>query len=287
MDQLDVVTTLDGLDVSAHLHFVRFDADGEPKFDALAHTLVRHIVRYSLCARTRGTILERMEDANEGDLFIRARDLFRKIRDAGETGELLLFFLLESLYNAPQVVCKMELKTNPNDEVKGADAIHVRWDTAKDHLKVFLGESKLYASISDAITSALKSIQQLHDQKRSSEELSLVTSHFKFLDDDFKNAVIAYLDEANPAASMRVTHACLIGWDWNTYRLLTTDRAAFVADFKKHYSAYLPQIRKMLAERFAEFKYKHLSFQFMFLPFRSVQEFRDEFYRVLLGGKAT
>jgi hypothetical protein len=39
----------------------------------------------------------------------------------------------------------------------------------------------------------------------------------------------------------------------------------------------------MLLERFGRYKYRNLSFNFLFLPFASVEDFRLAFYREILG----
>ena len=71
-------------------------------------------------------------------------DLFPKITDnspdkTGEAGETLLFFLMEAVLGAPQLVAKMELKTNSNDEVKGSDGIHVRWNEQDKLVDLYFG----------------------------------------------------------------------------------------------------------------------------------------------------
>jgi hypothetical protein len=270
---------------TVHLQYVKFDAaNGEPKFDVLAKVLAKHIVRFTLSASTRERMLHEIDDPDEGELFMKARDYFKKVENSGDVGELLLFFLLEAAFEAPQVVCKMELKTNPRDEVKGADGIHVKWDVADDHLDVFLGESKLYDSISDALTSVFTSITDFYDLDRRDEELHLVTAHFKHTDKNLQDAITTYLNRESTEGACHIIHACLVGFDWPKYRLLLGDtREEFFREFEEHYRHYAPNIQNMLNDRFAECKHKHVSFKFLFLPFRDVNEFRHAFYRILLG----
>ncbi len=149
---------VDGVQAEVSFHFVKFDpTTKEPKFGLLAKALAKHIVQYCLSAKTRADVRQRAGyDEDEGELFMIARDYFRKLADSGEVGELLLFFLLEAAMGAPQVVCKMELKTNSADEVKGTDGIHVKWDVSDNHLDVYLGEAKLYQDIGGAMTDALE-----------------------------------------------------------------------------------------------------------------------------------
>lgn len=270
---------------AVHLQYVKFDpTNGEPKFDVLARVLAQHVVRYSLSVSTRDRMLKHIGDPNEGDLAFKARDYFRKIENAGEVGELLLFFLLEAAFSAPQVVCKMELKTNSNDEVKGADGIHVRWDVDHNHLDVFLGESKLYGDVGEALTSVFDSITEFYDLGRLDEELHLVTAHFKHVNADLQDAITKFLNRGSAEDTCHVVHACLVGFDWKEYKHLLSDkREEFFRQFEDYYRKYAPTIERMLNHRFAGCKHKHVSFKFLFLPFKEVNEFRHAFYRALLG----
>ena len=217
---LDEQVTIDGTNANVTLHFVRFDqTTKEPRFSLLAKALAKHVVNFCLSARTREEVKARTAyDEDEGELFMIARDYFRKLKDSGEVGELLLFFLLEAALGAPQVVCKMELKTNPNDEVKGADGIHVKWDDKDGHLDVFLGEAKLYQDIGAAMTKALESVKDIYDRNRLDEELHLVTADFKHLDENFQRRVTSWVNRETAPDECHIIHSCLIGWDWSQYR---------------------------------------------------------------------
>lgn len=282
---LDHPVTVSGVQADVTLHFVKFDpTTKDPKFSLLAKALAKHVVRYCLSARTRAEVRQRPGyDEDEGELFILARDYFRKIADSGEVGELLLFFLLEAAVGAPQVVCKMELKTNRADEVKGTDGIHVKWDAADGHLDVYLGESKLHQDIGGAMTDTLKSINTLYAEDRADAELQLVTSHFKHLDDDFKERVTSWLNRETAESECHIIHSCLIGWDWSQYSRLAGDRDALFTEFEQKYREYAANIVSLLEKRFVDYPQRHLSFHFLFIPFASVGDFRRAFYEALLG----
>ena len=276
---------VDGVQAEVTFHFVKFDSTTkDPKFGLLAKSLAKHVVQYCLSAKTRADVRQRAGyEEDEGELFMIARDYFRKIADSGEVGELLLFFLLEAAIGAPQVVCKMELKTNPADEVKGTDGIHIKWDARDDHLDVYLGEAKMYQDIGGAMTDALKSIQSLYADDRMDDELHLVTSHFKHLDEQFKEKVTSWVNRETAESECHIIHACLIGWDWNQYARLESERGALFAEFEQKYRQYSVSIGKLLEKRFTDYSYRHLSFHFLFLPFGSVGKFRRAFYKELLG----
>lgn len=280
---LDTSVPVAGSNATVRLHYVHFNSNHEPRFDDLAKLLARHIVRYVLSVSTRETLTKPLDEPMEGDLFFKARDFFRKIATSGEVGELLLFCLLESVLQAPQMVCKMELKTNANDEVKGSDGIHMNWNAIDNCLNVFIGEAKLYGDVGDALDSAFESVKDFIAKKRQAEELGLVTSHFKYTEPGFKDEVHAYLSGDNPDKQFKVTHACLIGWDWKKYVEMSTNPEKFRQEFSTHYTSYKTNLVSLLDFRLKKFGHLHLGYEFFFIPFKSVQDFRDQFYRVLRG----
>lgn len=276
--------SIDGVEVNLRLHHVKFNGDSEPIFEALAECLVQHVNYYCISARKRQ---EPVTQHGAIELFLKARDALRKFSTSGETGELLLCFLLESVLKSPQVVCKLELKTAAGDEVKGGDGIHITWDEASDTLNVYLGEAKLYQTFGGALTSAFDSIKKIRETKRKEHELRLVTSHFKFLDTEVQTKISEYLDEKVPVGNVRIKHACLIGFDWDEYKHLMTDgRAAFVKEFETRYREHAKEIIDKTNELFVGFPHRNIAYEFFFIPFKNVQEFRAAFYARLGGGPA-
>lgn len=272
---------VDGVDCNLRLHYVRFDANKDPMFDVLAEALFHHITLYCLSARRR------RDDPTEQSnikLMADARALFRQHPYSGETGELLLYFLLETVLGAPQVVCKMELKTNRNEEVKGGDGIHVRWDKPSDTLIVYLGEAKLYASFRTAMKEAFDSIQTITGLSQQRHEVNLITTHFKFCDEPVRKKLAEYLDKHSGVGRFQVRHACLIGYNWTEYKqLLGDDRDAFVNEFEKRYINHVKQLIKTTQKLHDGLAKKNLMYEFFFLPFEKVQYLRDRFYAHLTG----
>lgn len=258
------------------LHFLRLDANGEPKVKDLAECLVNHIVEYSLNSTKRA----KSQAPNEHSrAFREARRLFRQLKVSGEAGEMLLYFLLESVLEAPQVIAKMDLKTNPKLEFNGSDGVHMRWHEIDQCVDVYFGEAKLEAKLGDAISNAITSINNFHADGLLQHEFGLVTSHFKWADNvRLRKAIVKFVDRQDPETDCRVNHACLIGYDWNEYkRIDAAERKVIVSDFREQYAQEASRFERLLSKHFAEFKHKHLRFEMFFVPFKSVQEFRNEF----------
>lgn len=88
--------------VEIGLHFVRHDQGGMPMFDQLALTLASYITNFCLTASRR----KDLDENGRNRAFLEAKELFRKNPQSGQAGELLIYFLIEAVLGAPQVLKK-------------------------------------------------------------------------------------------------------------------------------------------------------------------------------------
>lgn len=278
--------SVEGLQATVRMHHLRFDANGVPMVTDLAICLANHITKYCLSARNRSVQPDELE---WNKLVNEARKLFRRpeaTEDApdrtGDAGEILLYFLMETVLGAPQVVAKMDLKTNPKLEVHGSDGIHMRWHADDQQVDVFFGEAKLYQDVGTAISKAIESIESFHVNGMLRHEFGIVTKHFKLVDDELRGAVKDLLDSGVPGPCARINHACLIGYDWSEYgKLPSLAQRELTEEFRKRYLEDAPRLYELLKKRFVDFSRKELRFEVFFLPFKSVQDFRDAFNEAL------
>lgn len=277
---------LTGIETTARFHYLKFDGNKQPMVKALADTLYAYIIDYCLSAKNRDETLT----ARQSTLLTKeARSLFRhpEISDdspdkTGEAGETLLYFLMEAILKAPQVVSKMELKTNHKDEVKGSDGIHARWNKELEVVDFYFGESKLYKKVSDALTSALKSINDFHDIKMYEHEFNMVTKHFKYADEAVKHEISQLFINGNPGANVRVNHACLIGYDYKGYDdVLSEPHSSLIRKFEDELLPNAEDLVILLQKKLDTFEKKYLVFDVFFLPFPSVVDFRNAFNEAL------
>jgi len=263
------------------LHFVRADASGEPRFRELARLLARYITHYCFKAERRRDLSERQRN----EMFMQARDLFRMSENSGQVGELLIYFLLETVLHAPQCLKKMPMTTNPKEERRGSDGVHLRWDDDAGVLEIIFAESKMWKSFSDALGDAFKSIETFHDSRTKHHEVNAFTSGFSNLDAVLQQRVVSYIEGQN-SSNCRLVQACLIGFDWPEYQCLTDERrATFVNEFEDRYRDWAIGIGDHLNEKLSAFKHKHLRFEFFMLPFIDVEAFRTWFVQELTGTK--
>jgi hypothetical protein len=78
----------------------------------------------------------------------------------GKYGELILYLLVEAIFQTPMVCHKISLLTNVKDQVKGGDGIF--FGERNNNIAILIGESKIYQSLSGAIGSSLESIDRFN-----------------------------------------------------------------------------------------------------------------------------
>jgi hypothetical protein len=143
--------TEDGLDVGGRFFYLTFQ-NGVPSLEEFVTLIYGQLVPYCIPRRIRDAKLAAMQsDGNwrhAAELLRQARDLFIRAgedgRKASEVGELILFTLLEAAFGAPQLVCKMALKTSEAMPIHGADGIHVMPGRQQGSVCFVWGEAKLY-----------------------------------------------------------------------------------------------------------------------------------------------
>ena len=286
IDAVEHNESINSLKAKLRFHHLKFDGNGRPMTKALAGLLYNYIIDYCIAAKNRPAPISFTDAAR---LTKEARKLFRNpdITDdspdkTGEAGEALLYFLIEAIIQAPQIVAKMELKTNRKLESNGSDGIHARWNEDDNVVDFYFGESKLYQDMGDAISSAIKSIEGFHTNEIYKHEFTMITKHFKYADEEVQKAVTEHIELGEPGPGARINHACLIGYNWDEYSCIPNgSSAALTEEFKRRFTAATTLIAKTLDKKLEKFSKKHLHFDVFFMPLPSVQEFRDEFNAAL------
>lgn len=138
-----------------------------------------------------------LEQGNVHELTKAVQGSFRAVRiNDGEGGELLLYCFLESHLGAPKLLSKMELKTDKNDYVKGADGLHLL-QVQPGEFHLIYGESKMIAdstergsSFRKAVADAISSVKKLRTTGLSNE-VNLVDSNL--MKEAFSGAELEFL----------------------------------------------------------------------------------------------
>ena len=129
-------------------------------YNGLNEELENALITYAL---SRHTYDELVAQKKFGNLSTQAREKLRQAEsNTGELGEILLYCMLESHLHAPKLLTKLELKTSPNEYVKGADGVHLLQIDKTSYQLVF-GESKLHSDLKGGVSSAFQSIKTMLD----------------------------------------------------------------------------------------------------------------------------
>lgn len=260
-------------------HYVKLDGDLNPRIEELARRIVKQITSFVIPPDKRANQDDPQPSVTD---WMNARDTFNLKEKSGEPGEVLLFFLLELVTQAPQLICKMDLKTNSADETKGSDGIHIGWCEQRKRFKLYFGEAKLHKDFTGAAYEAIKSIAAYHKSKKQSHDILLVTRHFKHLDAELKRQIIASIDPDKGSKDYISQYAALVGYDCDSYSKIkgTTKQPEelpqLVIDKMKEQAEYI-------SKRIEEENLKDLEFHFFILPLETVQLFRDKFNDALIG----
>ena len=237
-------------------------------------TLISYITHFCFTSERRAGLGEQARNK----AFIEAKSLFRTSSTTGQPGELLVYFLIEAVLQAPQVLKKMPITTNPNDERKGSDGVHIRWSTEGELLEVIFAEAKLYKDFDAALTRAFVSMTEFHNSAAKQLEINYFLNAFSLLSGEQQNIITSYVEGENRGKCQQV-HVCLIGYTWDEYECLKgSEKKKFLEEFETRYHAWaLAEMKPKLEAELAAFTHSHLKFEFFFLPLTSVDDFRALF----------
>tara|TARA_Y100000310_G_scaffold186584_1_gene186739 strand:+ start:165 stop:1091 length:927 start_codon:yes stop_codon:yes gene_type:complete len=274
-------------DSDVSLYHLKADPNGRPMLSELISIIAKRIIHYTIPRKQINAALNKDNESRTNTEFtglaFRALDTFTELTKTGEGGELLLFTLVESILGYPQVLCKMDLKTDEQVHFHGADGVYL--GVENENLCLFWGESKLHDSHSSAIGECLASVQPiLNLEKEANRDLRLL-SYIDLSDAALEKALERYFDyESESYGKLRHCAVCLVGFDHVAYvgdgeeKLTDANISKRInADFEKHWKA---TFESHLQKNKLNF-HKIIIF---YLPVKSVEEFRQVFRKQLRLG---
>lgn len=264
-------------------HFVVCSPDGTPRVDELTRRLAGEVMDFCIPRSRIDEAARAYEEEGStlhfGRLQEEARSLFTSLKNSGEGGELLLYMLLETVLRVPQVLCKMPLKTSAQMHVHGADGVHA---LAKPDggLALYWGESKLFASASDAVRECLDSLAGflLDGPGVRRRDMLLMRDHASLEDPALTAALRAFFDE-DDVRSTRVEYrgACLVGFDHDDYPDARSGDAEIQAQVQAAVEGWAVHVgRRVEASRLASIR-----LEVFCVPFPSVADFREAIGKAL------
>lgn len=218
------------------------------------------------------------------ELVERAKRSFTDLATTGEGGEMLLYLLAERFLKLPQILCKMDLKTDSRVHYHGADGVYAGI-TPEGVLKLYWGESKVYATAAAAISSCLESlapylIEPDHEGSERERDLLLLSDKADLTDERLTNALRKYFDRSSPMSNrVRYCGVALVGFGVPFY---PGEGASALADevAESAKTAFVEWVGKV-GEGVAKNKLEALEIEFFCVPLPSSQGFRDIFLEVM------
>ena len=108
---------IDGHAVKIHCHCLAVDGNGRVQPRRLAEFMRNAVADYAIPRSQLAKAKARDSKYNSteavGAVIEKARRSFTDLARTGEGGEMLLFLLAERFLKLPQILCKMDLKTDP------------------------------------------------------------------------------------------------------------------------------------------------------------------------------
>jgi len=277
-----------GQSVRVHCHCLAIDGNGRIQLRRLAEFMRNAAAIYAL---PRSKIAEaKARDAKfnsteaVAELVERAKRSFTDLATTGEGGEMLLYLLAERFLKLPQILCKMDLKTDSRVHYHGADGVYAGI-TPEGVLKLYWGESKVYATAASAISSCLESlapylIEPDHEGSERERDLLLLSDKADLTDERLTNALRKYFDRSSPMSNrVRYCGVALVGFGVPFY---PGEGASALADevAESAKAAFVEWVGKV-GESVAKNKLEALEIEFFCVPLPSSQGFRDIFLEVM------
>lgn len=279
---------VDGHLVKIHCHCLSVDGNGRVQPQRLAEFMRNAVVDYAIPRSKLAEAKARDKKFNSteavAELVERAKRSFTDLANTGEGGEMLLFLLAERFLKLPQILCKMDLKTDSRMHYHGADGVYAGV-TAEGTLKLYWGESKVYGDASSAIRDCLKSLSPFlieadHEEAGRECDLVLLSDKADLSDPLLTEALKKYFDKSS-VMSKRVQYCgvALVGFDAPFY---PKDNVKTVAeDIVEASRLALTEWSRRVGERLKLEKLDQIEIELFCIPLPSAEGFRAAFLKAM------
>lgn len=280
--------TIDGQLVKIHCHCLSVDGNGRVQPNRLAEFMRNVVVDYAIPRSKLAEAKARDKKYNStetvAELVERAKRSFTDLAKTGEGGEMLLFLLAERFLKLPQILCKMDLKTDSRMHYHGADGVYAGV-TPDGTLKLYWGESKIYGDANAAIRDCLNSLSPFlteleHEEAERERDLMLLSDKADLSDPMLTDALKKYFDKSS-VKSKRVQYCgvALVGFDESFY---PKDDAKAVAEqiVQASRAAFTGWVDR-IGDRLKLNKLDQMEIEFFCVPLPSAEGFRAAFLKAM------
>lgn len=279
---------IEGHLVKIHCHCLSVDGNGRVQPHRLAEFMRNAVVNYAIPrskldeAKARDVKYNSTESVTE--LVEQAKRSFTDLAKTGEGGEMLLFLLAERFLKLPQILCKMDLKTDTRMHYHGADGVYAGV-TPEGILKLYWGESKIYANAGSAIHDCLNSlapflIEPDHEQAERERDLVLLSDKADLSNPALTDALKKYFDKSS-VMSKRVQYCgvALVGFDAPFYP--KDDAKAVAEEIVEASRTELTSWSKSIGKRLKSEKLDQMEIELFCIPLPSAEGFRAAFLKAM------
>lgn len=288
LELIEKAASIAGHSVKVHCHCLTVDANGKVQQARLAEFMRNAVADYAIPRSKLAEAKARDAKYNTTEavaaLVESAKRSFTDLAKTGEGGEMLLFLLAERFLKLPQILCKMDLKTDTRMHYHGADGIYAGV-TQEGILKLYWGESKIYKDAATAIRDCLASLAPFllePDAEGSERERDLILLSDKA---DLSNAAVTgalrkYFDRSSPL-SKRVQYCgvALVGFDASFYP--AADAQAIAADLARACATELKSWKTQIGNRLSIEKLDQMEIEVFCIPLPSAEGFRAAFLKAM------
>lgn len=280
--------TVAGHSVKIHCHSLAIDGNGRIQLRRLAefmrHAAADYAISRSKLAEAKARDAKFHSTAAVAELVEQAKRSFTDLARTGEGGELLLYLLAERFLKLPQIICKMDLKTDPQMHYHGADGVYAGI-TPDGILKLYWGESKVYAQAADAISACLASLapyllEQEYEGAERERDLILLSDKADLHNESLTSALRKYFDRSSPMSNrVRYCGVALVGFGVSFYpgEGATAVAEEIVSAVKEALAGWVEAIGTGIVAN----KLESLEIEFLCVPLPSAQDFRNVFLEVM------
>lgn len=278
----DVV--LDGHLTKIHCHCLTVDGNGKVEPHRLAEFMRNAVASYAIPRSKMADAKARDAKFNSTEavakLHEQAKRSFTDLAKTGESGEMLLFLLAERFLKLPQILCKMDLKTDTHVHYHGADGVYAGV-TDTGILKLFWGESKIYQDASTAIKECLASIAPFliepdHEGANREQDLILLSDKADLSDPKLTKALRLYFNtDSKQSKKVQYCGIALVGYDANYY---PDDGSKGIRDeITKAAREELGKLKERIGARLIAEKLNQIEIELLCIPLPSADGFRKAF----------
>lgn len=279
------------LKVSGSFYYLAFAA-GSPTVDEFAKFVYWRIVPFciprKIIKEKRQKYFDTGDERYIHELTDQARNLFvralKSLDTSGEPGEVVLFILLEAFLKAPQIACKMYLKTSEQVPVHGSDSIHVTRGSIDGSICLVWGESKIYQALAKALDNVCESLGTFIQSKETgaprNRDIDVLKDHADIPDPKLKESLLKFFDPYEEKSNaLEESYACFVGFDFSAYPKLTAmNPTDLETSFVKEFESRIESACSLFGEKLKGSKLSHLRIHFFLIPFPCVNTFRKSFF---------